>query len=76
MPDFYFKIGSGVISAAPAGPFELPDEAAARTEAAAVFADFARDIVADLAARPAWDVEVHNNAGRPVFRIRFFAEAL
>ena len=75
MPDFYFKIGNGVV-AAPAGPIELPDEAAARTEAAAVFADLARDIVADLAARPVWEVEVHNNAGRPVFRIRFLAEAL
>jgi hypothetical protein len=76
MPDFYFQIRSATQCAPSGEPVRLPDAATARNEAAAMFADFARDIAADLAGNPAWQLEVLDGDGRAVFRIKLVAETL
>jgi len=41
-----------------------------------MFADFARHIVAELQTNPEWQLEVADEAGKPVFRLRILAETL
>jgi hypothetical protein len=76
MPDFYFKIVRGAPGPVSRGPGQFADAAAARVEAAAVFADFSRDIAANLAASPQWRLDVLNESGTLIYRIKVVAEAL
>ena len=76
MSDFYFKVGGSMSERSSVGPIDLPDEAAARNEAGAILADFARNIASDLATCPEWVVEVCNGTGAPIFKIRVIAETL
>lgn len=76
MPGFYFKIDSGTSNSVPCGPFELDDAAAAKAEAAAMFTDFSRNIAADLAASPKWRLDVLDESGKLIYRIKVVAEAL
>jgi hypothetical protein len=75
MPDFYFEIvndGAGPVSHRPG---RFADAAAARVEAAAVFADFSRDIAAHLVANPEWRLDVLDESGKLIYRIKVVAEA-
>ncbi|WNV12776.1 DUF6894 family protein [Tardiphaga sp. 709] len=76
MPDFYFKIGGGFSNIDHVGPIDVIDKLAAREEAASVLADFARDIAIKLTVIPEWSIEVLDEFGKPIFRIRVIAEIL
>jgi hypothetical protein len=76
MPDFYFRIRSATKRSTTGATVSLPDHAAARNEAAAIFADFARNVAADLANDPTWQLEVLDRNGVAVFRIKVIAETL
>jgi len=41
-----------------------------------MFADLARLIVTELKVDPEWQLDVADEAGKPVFRLRIFAETL
>ena len=54
----------------------LENTEAAWKEAAAICADLARDIVADLKTEPEWLLEASDEAGQELFRFRIVAESL
>jgi hypothetical protein len=54
----------------------LTDIQAARKAALGICADLARDIVAGLIEDSEWRLDVRNEAGEPVFRLRLLAEAV
>ena len=53
----------------------VADEAA-RQEAMAIFADLARDVLAGLTVDSIWQIEVTDEAGKPVFRLGLISESL
>ena len=52
----------------------LPDAASAKKAALAMCADLARDIVADLANKPEWQVSVSDEAGIVFYKVSVVAE--
>jgi hypothetical protein len=52
------------------------DTQAAHKEAVALFVDIIRDIADELATHPAWQMEVIDETGKPVFRLRLVGESL
>ena len=52
-----------------------PDDDAAKKEAAGMFADWARDVSERLLSNPDWQIEVANEAGKSVFKIKLTAES-
>jgi hypothetical protein len=75
MPQYSFRISQGARSK-PSVVADCPDDAAARREARGMFADMARDVASDLENNPEWQMEVANESGKPIFRLRIFAEPL
>jgi hypothetical protein len=76
MPRFVFQLQRGQ-------PFELSaienilsDRKAAREAALGICADLAKDIVAGLTEDSEWRLDVMDEAGQPVFRLRLLAETL
>jgi hypothetical protein len=55
---------------------DLPDNQAAQKEAAAIFSDLARSFAHDIDANPEWQIEVTDEAGKPIFRLTLLAESL
>jgi hypothetical protein len=45
-------------------------------EAVAVFVDLARDIAGELAAHPVWQMEVIDETGKPVYRLKVIGESV
>ena len=41
-----------------------------------MFADRARDIAGELPSNPDWQIEIADEGGKPIFRIRGLAESL
>lgn len=76
MPDFRFQISNHETSPISSGRVDLPDEAAARSEAAAMLADFARNIASDLPRSPKWQLDVLDEGQKTIFRITVRAELL
>ena len=74
MPHYSFTISQGGRSQ-PSSVSDLADDDAAKREAAGMLADVARDIAKDLQSTPEWQLEVSNDAGRSIFKIRVTAES-
>jgi hypothetical protein len=73
MPDFCFQISDNENSPISSARIDFPDEAAARGEGAAMLADFARNIAANLLTSPKWQLDAADEA---IFRITVHAEFL
>ena len=76
MPRFVFQVQSGQSPELPANE-DLPiDCEAARTAALGICADPARDNGSGLTEDSEWRLDVLNETGEPVFRLRLLAETL
>lgn len=73
MPRYSFAISHGDRSL-PSSVSDCPDDDAAKREAAGMFADVARDIAHELQIKPAWQILVSDDAGKPIFKIKMTAE--
>jgi hypothetical protein len=73
MPRYSYTIRQDGL-AKPSTPSECPDNDAAQREAIGMFADMARDIADNLRSSPDWQIEVADEAGKPIFRISIHAE--
>jgi hypothetical protein len=76
MPRFAFQVQPGQSPELPAIEDVLNDREAARKAALGMCADLAKDIVAGLTANSEWRLDVLNENGEPVFRLRLLAETL
>ena len=76
MPRFLFQVQQGKSPATPAIEEMLSDSDAARKAALDICADLAKDIVAGLTENSEWRLDVTDESGRPVFRLRLLAESL
>ena len=76
MPRFAFQVRPGQFPEFPAVEDVLDDHAAARKAALAMCADLAKDIVAGLTEDSEWRLDVLNDNGEPIFRLRLLAETL
>jgi hypothetical protein len=55
---------------------ELPDTHALHKEAVAMFIGLVRDIADELATHPEWEMEVIDEIGKPIFRLKVIGESL
>jgi hypothetical protein len=76
MPRFAFQVQPGKSPKLPAIEDVLNDNGAARKVALGIYADLARDIVGGLTEDSEWRLDVLNEAGAPIFRLRLLAETL
>jgi hypothetical protein len=76
MPRFAFQVQPGQSPRIPAIEDILLDSDAARKVALGICADLARDIVGGLTQDSEWRLDVLNEAGKPIFRLRLLAETL
>ena len=76
MPRFVFQVQPGQFPEHPAIEDEFCDGHAARKAALGICADLAKDIVVGLTEDTEWRLEVLNEAGQAVFRLRLVAETL
>jgi hypothetical protein len=76
MPRFAFRVQPGQIPELPAIEDVLNDHEAARKAALGMCADLAKDIVAGLTGDSEWRLDVLNESGEPVFRLRLLVETL
>jgi hypothetical protein len=76
MPRFIFRVQQGDLPEPPSIEDVLSDNYAARKAALDMCADLAKDIVAGLTDDSEWRLEVLDQSGKPVFRLRLLAEAL
>jgi len=73
---FVFQIQSGHFPEPPGIEDDLSDSYAARKIALGMRADLAKDIVAGRTGDSEWRLDVLDNFGKPVFRVRLLAESL
>jgi hypothetical protein len=76
MPRFLFQVQQGRIPDLPIIEDVLSDSYAARKVALGMCADLARDIVNGLTDNSEWRLDVLDEYGKPVFRLRLLAELL
>jgi hypothetical protein len=76
MPRFVFQVQQGTLPETPAIEDVLSDSYAARKAALGICADLAKDIVTGLTEDSEWRLDVLDEAGKPVFRLRLLAEEL
>ena len=76
MPRFVFQVQPGRSPELPAIEDVLNDCKAARIAALGICADLAKDIVTGLTEDSEWRLDVLNETGEPVFRLRLLAENL
>jgi hypothetical protein len=76
MPRFSFQVQPGQFPQLPAIEDVLNDCDAARKAALGICADLAKDIVAGLTEDSEWRLDVLNETGEPIFRLRLLAETL
>ena len=76
LPRFVFQVQPGQSPELPAIEDIRHDREAARKAALGMCADLAKDIVAGLTEDSEWILEVRNESGDPVFRLRLLAETL
>jgi hypothetical protein len=74
MPPYLFKI-SRSNQPQTSSTADCRDDAAAKQEAAGMFADAARDISRQLKSIHDWQIEVEDDDGKSIFRIRLTAES-
>jgi hypothetical protein len=75
MPHYSFTISGGGQSR-PSSISDCANDDSARKEAAGMFADMARDISERLRSTPDWQIEVADDTGKSIFRIKITAESL
>jgi hypothetical protein len=73
MPHYSFTISRGGQSQ-PSSISDCPNDDSARKEAAGMFADMARDISERLQLTLDWQIEVADDTGKSIFRIKITAE--
>jgi hypothetical protein len=73
-PRYFFRISQGG-QPQTSSASDCPDEDAAKKEASGMFADMARDIADQLQSIPDWQIEVSNDTGKSIFRIKLTAES-
>jgi len=76
MPRFRFQVQQGKLPDPFALEDVLSDYGAARKAALGIYADLARDIVTGLTDDSEWRLDVLDESGKPVFRIRLLAQSL
>jgi hypothetical protein len=76
MPLYFFRIKNGRYSGCSDHGTECADHTAAWKELTSVCADMAAGISRKLAENSEWQMELLDEAKRPVFRIRIVAESL
>jgi hypothetical protein len=76
MPRFTFRVQQGEFPEPPLIEDVLSGNFAARKAALDMCADLAKDIVTGLHDDSEWRLEVLDQTGTPVFRLRLLAEAL
>jgi len=74
MPQYSFTISRGGQSP-PSSGADFPDDDAAKSEAAGMFADMVRDIAGDLESTPNWQIEVADYTGKAILKIKVTAES-
>jgi hypothetical protein len=73
MPRFGFHIRHGDHSSA--HNIDLPDARAAHIEATMICRDMARDAAAQLNETPEWQIDVSDESGKSLFRLRLLTES-
>ena len=73
MPSFGFHIRHGDYSS---NHNIVPDARAAHKEATMIFGDMARDVAAQLNETPEWRMDVSDESGKSLFRLRLLTEPL
>jgi hypothetical protein len=76
MPRFTFQVQQDKFPEIPAIEDILCDSYAARKAALGMCADLAKDIVNGLTEDSEWRLDVLDESGKPVFRLRLLAEEL
>jgi hypothetical protein len=76
MPRFIFQVQQGKFPEIPAIEDVLSDGYAARKAALGMCADLAKDIVSGLTQDSEWRLDVLDESGKPIFRLRLLAEEL
>jgi hypothetical protein len=76
MPRFIFQVQQGKFPEIPAIEDILYDSYAAREAALGICADLAKDIVNRLTDDSEWRLDMLDESGKPVFRLRLLAESL
>ena len=76
MPRFIFQVQRGKFPEIAAIEDILSDSYAARKAALGICADLAKDIVNRLTDDSEWRLDVLDESGKPVFRLRLLAESL
>ncbi len=75
MQTYLFSVKEGKFSHASVTS-TLPDLASARQEAIGLVADLMPDVLRDVDTGYSWQLEVTDQAGTPVYRLRLVAEPL
>jgi hypothetical protein len=75
MPLYFFSVSHGQKPTLPRPGLEFPDDEAAWEEATTACGEMIRDLDGDLKAGPEWRMEVTNETGDVIYRLRFSAEA-
>ena len=75
MPRYSFKITDGEYRHPEFGN-TLLDKVAAYREGLAIFADLARDIAKGMQPNSEWQIEIADESGKPIYRIRLLSESL
>jgi hypothetical protein len=75
MPRFIFQVQQGKSSKIPAVEDVLSDGYAARKAALGMCADLAKDIVQGLTEDAEWRLDVLDETGKLIFRLRLLAES-
>ena len=76
MPRFLFQVQHGKTPRLPAIEDVLSDGYAARKTALGMCADLAKDIVTGLTGNSEWRLDVLDESGKAIFRLRLLAEEL
>lgn len=76
MPLYYFRIQSGQFSGADGQGTEFADDDAAWEELTRVCSDLIGDISRKLKQNADWEMEMLDEAKKPLFRIRLVAETV
>jgi hypothetical protein len=76
MPRFIFQVQQGKIPGPSAIEDVLSDGCAARKTALDMCADLAKDIVTGLTGDSEWRLDVLDESGKAIFRLRLVAEEL
>ena len=75
MPLYFFSVSRGGNSTSPGAGLEFPDDEAAWVEATTACGEMIRDLDGDMKAGQEWRMDVADETGDIVYRLRFSAEA-